>query len=73
MYLQVNPNLIVYGEISLYGRKSTETPTVGCETQFPSRRCSSMWVGSVVVGRVVGWVAWIADCLVQLAARAPKP
>ena len=28
MYLQVNRNLIVYGEISLYGRKSTEKPTV---------------------------------------------
>ena len=26
MYLQVNPNLIVYGEISLYGLKSTKSP-----------------------------------------------
>ena len=31
------------------------------------------WVGDVVVGRVVWWVVWIADCLVQLATRAPKP
>ena len=26
-----------------------------------------------MVGRVVCWVPWIADCLVQLATRAPKP
>ena len=26
MYLQVNCNLIVYGEISLYGLKSTKSP-----------------------------------------------
>ena len=31
-----------------------------------------MWVGGVVVGRVVWWVPWIADCLVQLATRASK-
>ena len=46
-----------------------------CETRFPSGRCRlpPMWVGDVVVGRVVCWVLWIADCLVQLATRAPKP
>ena len=41
----------------------------------PSGHCRStpMWVGDVVVARVVCWVPWIADCLVQLATRAPKP
>ena len=29
-------------------------------------------VGGVVVARVAWWVPWIADCLVQLATRAPK-
>ena len=42
---------------------------------FPSGRCRSlsMWVGGVVVARVVGWVPWIASCLVGLATRALKP
>ena len=41
---------------------------------FVSERCSSlpMWVGDVVVARVVRWVLWITDCLVQPATRAPK-
>ena len=30
-------------------------------------------VGGVVVGRVACWGAWIAGCLVQLAARLHKP
>ena len=42
--------------------------------RFPERalRWPAMWVGGVVVARVVCWVVWIADCLVQLATRAPK-
>ena len=45
------------------------------QTPFPSGRCSSppMWVGDVVAGEVAYWVLWIADCLVRLATRAPKP
>ena len=44
------------------------------KTRFPGGHCRSppTWVGGVVVGRVVGWVLWVAGCLVQLAARAPK-
>ena len=32
-----------------------------------------MWVGGVVVARVVGWVLWIAGCLVHAATQVPKP
>ena len=41
----------------------------------PERGCRSpaMWVGGVVVARVVWWVPWIADCLVQLATSVLKP
>ena len=46
-----------------------------CDARFPSGHCRSppTWVGGVVVARVACWVPWIADCLVQLATRAPKP
>ena len=30
------------------------------------------WVGGVAAARAVWWVVWIADCLVQLATRAPS-
>ena len=41
--------------------------------QWGFQRSMPTWVEGVVVTRVAYWVPWIADCLVRLATRAPKP
>ena len=67
-----NTQVIAYSQkcYRIFGEITIPIPTG--RTGHAERNSCAMKVGGVVAGRVAWSVLWIADCLVQLATRAPK-
>ena len=71
-YLGPGPSLArCGGRYRIWGVITISIPTG--RTGHAERNSCAMWVGGVVAGRVVWWMAWIAGCLVLLSKSLLTP